>query len=83
MAHIEIKVSSSSSIYLEASLAHWKRNGTNHGTKSNPKFVYISLVKMRSTEMQRGTKGPDNIGRRVWIYVKGGYAWYGSIVLLR
>jgi hypothetical protein len=83
MAHIKIRIPGYYSIYFGSSLAHWRPNGTHHGPKSNPRIIHISWLKLRTTAAQRGTPGLDNTGRRIWIYIRGGYAWHADILILR
>lgn len=74
-------------LILRASLAHWKREGTHHGPKSDPVLIAAKLVRLESNPY--GRWGVDVIekfpsllslskseGRRLWVYFRGGYAWH-------
>jgi hypothetical protein len=58
-------------ISLRLSWAHWRRAGTRHGARSNPAFVAVSFV-------QLGIRPPSS-GRRLWVYVRGGYALFVEV----
>jgi hypothetical protein len=64
------------SIY--ASFAHWQPNGTKHGPRSNPRFVALSFLKLG-----RDTGDEDFAGRRLWVYLRGGYAFFVDAILDR
>lgn len=66
-------------LHLGASLAHWEPDGMHHGAKSNPAVIHLSLVKLGTNAAARGTPGPDSSGLRLWVYFRGGYAWFCEV----
>lgn len=56
-------------ISFEWSTYHWHRNGTQHGPQSNPRIFTLRLVRL-------GGSLPSFFGYRVWVYVRGGYAFH-------
>lgn len=56
--------------------SHWHRNGTHHGPQSNPAAFHVSVVTL-------GTGSVDFTGRRLWIYLRGGYAWCVDVFIDR
>lgn len=63
-------------VLLDANLSHWHRNGTRHGPQSNPRWIYLSLVKL-------GMTNRPSSGRRLWVYVRGGYAMFFDVYVDR
>lgn len=72
---MKIKLLGCYPVILNFSSAHWQRNGTNHGSKSRPSVIAASLVRL-------GVQ-PPTAGLRLWIYVRGGYAWFAEIYVDR
>lgn len=73
-------------LVLTVSLAHWKPNGTQHGAKSNPAVIKLSLVRLLPTvysmwgvtvvkKFPSLLDLPMSEGWRLWIYCRSGYAW--------
>jgi hypothetical protein len=61
-------------VAVSLNLAHWRPNGTHH-VKSNPALAAVSVVKL-------GVGKPSS-GRRLWLYVRGGYALHVDLVVDR
>lgn len=70
-------------LLLEASLAHWHRDGTHHGPQSSPRVAAARVVRLHGTWHSRGTPGPDSTGLRLWLYLRGGYAWHCGFLVMR
>jgi hypothetical protein len=61
-----------------ASFAHWRPNGTKHGPQSNPQLIALSFI-----ALGRYTSNKDFAGRRLWVYLRGGYAFFIDAILDR
>lgn len=55
-------------VNIMLSTSHWVPNGTQHGKKSNPKLLAVSLINLPSV-------CSPSTGHRLWIYIRGGYAF--------
>lgn len=62
-------------LVVEFNWAHWSPMGTNHGPKSMPSVIAVTAVKLNVN--------PMNWGRRLWLYVRGGYACHADFFLDR
>lgn len=55
-------------VFSWSGAGHWHRDGTKHGPQSNPTICAFAFVRLGRTT------SPTFIGRRLWLYVRGGYA---------
>ena len=67
-------------IKIDASLAHWRREGTKHGPKSMPRIMAILWCKLDTLS---GKPHPEWSGRRLWLYFRGGYAFCADFIIDR
>lgn len=62
-------------LWFELSWAHFYRGGTQHGPQSNPWLITARLYDLKITA--------PSAGRRLWVYVRGGYSFYVEAVIDR